>query len=299
MEYSEKNQHARQFHGIVLVLFGFFCASCISAFAKVLMNQIPLGMLLFLQNIVAFFLCSLFFLFSLKKDLQTKKLKWHFFRAIMGVASYCCLFGAIGYISLVNATLLANSSPLFLPFVIWIWFRQKIGRSLWISLFIGFLGVFFVVNPLKDISLLLNSWMSLLALLGSLFSAIALQTIHNLAKTEKNSTINLYYFGISSLLTLPWALLEWQPIEQANGLCILGIGFFLFLTQFFLTAAYRYGSPTLLGPFNYSIIIFTGILSWVFWGTIPGILDGIGLLLISLGGILSIKKLAKRSLWNK
>lgn len=293
MDISKQHAHLK---GICFVLLGFFCASCLSALGKTLLQKIPLGTILFTQNAVAFTLYFLFSTFTCKNPIKTHRFKLHLFRAIMGLASYVCLFLAIRYIPLVNATLLANSAPLFLPFVILIWFHQRIRIGLWISLLIGFTGVICIVNPIGGIFSLLNSWMVLVALLGSVFSAIALQSIRYLLETEKITTVNLYYFGLSSLITLPWALMEWQSFEQIGWLSIFGIGFFLMLIQFFLAAAYRYTNPTLLGPFNYSIVIFSGILGWIFWGEIPTIMGGIGLLLITLGGILSMTKLAKGSL---
>lgn len=296
MDISRQNSKYAHLIGVGFVLLGFFCASCLSALGKTLLSQIPLGMVLFVQNAVAFFIYFLFSLTLKENPLKTDRWGLHLFRAIMGLASYVCLFLAVRYIPLVNATLLANSSPLFLPFIIWIWFHQKIRIGLWISLLIGFSGVICIVNPIGEISSLLNSWMVLVALLGSIFSAIALQSIRYLLTTEKITTVNLYYFGLSSLITLPWACLEWPSFAQIGWISSLGIGIFLTLIQFFLAAAYRYASPTILGPFNYSITIFSGILGWVFWRETPTILGGVGLLLISLGGILSMTKFAKGSL---
>lgn len=278
--------------GILFVLLAFFCAACLNSLGKVLSAEVSLGVLLFIQN---FFALCFYSPMLFSTSLKTQKFRWHVLRAVTGLLSYACLFFAIKHISLLNATLLANSAPLFLPFVIFVWFREKISARLWWSLIIGFVGVFFIINPTANISSLFKSWIVLIALLGSLFSAIALQTIQYLSKTEKNQTINLYYFGLSTLCTLPFLWGQGAFFENVNWWVCIGAGFFLAFTQFFLAEAYRRESPTLLGPFNYSVVIFIGLLGWIFWKEIPGIMDIIGVLLICFGGILSLKYLRRKN----
>ncbi len=298
MTLLEQNFQHRHLKGICLVLLGFLCTSFISAIGKILIDQIPLGMLLFTQNTIAFILYFLLSVLSLKSAFKTNRFSLHLFRALMGLGSYICLFLAIQHIPLVNATLLANSTPLFLPLIIFIWFHQKISKALWLCLLIGFIGVFCIVNPTGGISSLVNSRNTLVALLGSVLSALALQGIRYLGTTEKPNTINLYYFGISSLGTAPWAATTWKSLEPCQWFYLSAMGLFLMLTQLFLAHAYRFASPTTLGPFNYSIVIFSGILGWIFWGELPTIMDSIGVVLISLGGILSMTKFVKGSVWD-
>ncbi len=278
--------------GIYLTIFAFLCAAIMNALGKVGLQTIPLGMLLFAQNLFALCFCIPLIIRS-PSVFRTKHLKSHFFRASTGLLSYACLFIAVQYISLVNATLLANSAPLFLPFVVRIWFGQKIRKSLWISLIIGFLGVFFILNHGDNISTLFNSWMILVALLGSLFSAIALQFVRNLSSTESSSTIIIYYFLISTILTMPLFISQFHMLGQTEWFILVAIGFLLACIQFSLAQAYHHASPTLLGPFNYTVVIFSGLIQWIYWDVIPGFVSLIGITLISLGGILSITQQKK------
>ena len=273
--------------GVVLIVFAFLCVSVMNAFAKVALETVPLGMLLFTQNFLALCL-AIFFVFRSPKALITHRLKLHIFRAITGLLSLACLFIAIEYISLVNATLLANSAPLFLPFVVWVWFGQKITKTLWLCLIIGFLGVFFIANPTSDLGLLFDSWMVLIALLGSLFSAIALQCVRTLGSTESPLTTVTYYFLIASIATLPFAVLQWQHLSRRDWLMLFEIAVLLALIQYLLFVAYKYASPTFLGPFNYSVVIFSGIIQWIYWKIAPTPIAFLGIFLICLGGMLAI-----------
>jgi drug/metabolite transporter (DMT)-like permease len=67
------------------------------------------------------------------------------------------------------------------------------------------------------------------------------------------------------------------------------VGCFYALTQYLIIAAYRYASATELSPFNYTVVIFSGLLGWLFFGSVPDTIAILGALLICFGGILSIE----------
>lgn len=276
--------------GIILVVLAFLLIAFMNALGKFSLQTISVGMLLFAQNFWA--LCfTIPFLVRNPRALNTKRWGMHILRAATGLLSFTCLFVAVKYISLVDATLLANSAPLFLPFVIWVWFGQKISKKLWACLIIGFIGVFFIVNPTSPSELSLNVWMVLVALAGGLFSAITLQSVRNLGRTESPLTIVIYYFLIATVATAPFAIPGWKNLEVDTWLILIAIGALLASFQFLLALAYKYATPVLLGPFNYTVVIFSGLIEWAYWKVIPKPIAFLGIVLITLGGVLVITQL--------
>lgn len=271
--------------GVILIIIVYFLAAIMNAFAKVAVNTIPVGVILFFQN---FFGLLFFAPFVLKKGIKgfhTKHIGLHFVRAVSGILSYGCLFIAIKNISLLDATLLGNAAPLFLPFVVWAWMGKKIHSLLWVSLIVGFLGVVFILHPDKG---LFQSWMVLIALAASLFSAIALQSVANLKKHDSSMLIVFYYLLIATILMIPILIWQWNPLSLKEWALLIGIGFILGLTVFLIAEAYFYGTPAELGPFNYSIIVFAGVIQWIFWKQVPTLLGLLGITLVCLGGIFTI-----------
>ncbi len=275
----------RHLLGISLILLAFFFSSILSAIGKVVMQTVPIGIVLFSQNLVALLLLVPFILMRQITTLRTNRLPLHLFRAITGLLSYACFFIAIKYISLINANLLGNSAPLFLPLVAIFWVKEKVSLTVWASLILGFIGVFFILNPSEG---LLKNSMDFIALLASLFSAIALQAVRNLKQTEPVLSILFYYFFIASLFTLPLMIIQWIPLNQTQWLLLIAMGFLLGWIQLAIAQAYQYASPTLLGPFNYSVIVFSGLIQWQFWGVVPDSWGWIGIALVTLGGILTV-----------
>ena len=111
---------------------------------------------------------------------------------------------------------------------------------------------------------------------------------NQLAETEPPSRTLIYNFGVSSVLLLPVVFLQWQPLQGREWLLLVGVGMFYALTQWLIILAYRYASASELSPFNYSVVVFSGLLGWIFFGNLPAASAIVGTLLICCGGILSI-----------
>jgi drug/metabolite transporter (DMT)-like permease len=101
--------------------------------------------------------------------------------------------------------------------------------------------------------------------------------------------ILIYNFGISTVLLVPLCIWAWQPPTTAEWLLLLGVGGFYALTQWLIILAYRHASAAQISPFNYTIVIFSGLLGWWFFGNVPDVTAVLGTVLICAGGILSIK----------
>jgi drug/metabolite transporter (DMT)-like permease len=54
--------------------------------------------------------------------------------------------------------------------------------------------------------------------------------------------------------------------------------------------AYRHAHPGRIAPFNYSVVIFSGLIGWIVWHDRPDALALVGVLLVSAGGILTTIK---------
>ena len=88
---------------------------------------------------------------------------------------------------------------------------------------------------------------------------------------------------------IPMGMAVWKPLSGHDWLLLLGVGLFYAATQYLIIAAYRHADATQISPFNYTVVIFSGLLGWWFFGNVPDISAIAGTLLICGGGILSIE----------
>ena len=271
--------------GIALITLAFLCSAVMSTFSKEAIGVPPL-LILFLQYGISF----LVFVPAAAKagtaSLKTQHFWLQLFRSLAGSVCQLLFFIAVRSTSLLDSVLLSNAAPLFIPLVIYVWFRKTVQPLVWVSLLIGLAGILLMIKPGPQ---LFQNPASLLALLAGLFSALALVATNKLAETEPPTRILIYNFGLSTVLLAPISIGAWRPLTSRQWLLLLGIGLFFAATQYFIILAYRYASATELSPFNYTVVIFSGLLGWWVFGAIPDTLAVLGTLLICAGGVLSIE----------
>jgi drug/metabolite transporter (DMT)-like permease len=271
--------------GIALITLAFFCSAVMSAFSKAATGVPPL-MILFLQYAISF----LVFVPSAAKlgreHLKTEHLPLHLFRSLAGSVCQLFFFVAVRSIPLLDSVLLSNSAPLFIPLVIYVWFRKTVQPAVWLSLLIGLVGIVLIIKPGPQ---MFSNPASLIALVSGICSALALVATNKLAETEPPIRILFYNFGFSTILLIPFAIWSWKPLAARQWLLLFAVGLFYALTQLLIILAYRYASAAQLSPFNYTVVIFSGILGWLVFGSVPDALSIAGTVLICAGGILSIE----------
>jgi len=271
--------------GGALTTAAFFCVALVASLAKVAGQYTSTGVLLLFQNVI----CLLFMVpVALRGGmplLQTDKIGLHVVRAVAGTACWYALFVAIKLIPLANATLLTYSAPLWMPLIAWVVTRQRVATATWVGAAIGFAGVILVLQPQSHSFSAGEGF----ALIGALMLAIAMMSVRWLGATEPVTRILLYYFLLSTVLTIPVAAIDWQPFPARAWPWLIALGFAQFFSQILLVVAYRYASAEKVGPFIYSVIVFTAVIDWLVWGHRPTLFMYIGMALVIGGGLIAVR----------
>jgi drug/metabolite transporter (DMT)-like permease len=268
--------------GAFYVVLCYFFLSLFSACVKVASATVSTFTVLFFQNSLCFLLNLPK---SLREGLKTEHLYLHLTRDVCGFVSYFLFVLALGQIPLANAVLLSNSAPLWIPFIIWIWFKKKVPPYLWLSLIIGFIGVIFILKPTAHII----DFSALYALFSGIFLGVAMVAIRRLTHTEPSSRILFYYFLLGTVVSLPGAIIDFHNAFKTPVLYFLlsAAGFF-YLVQMFIILGFKKGKASTLSPIAYTAVLFSAVLDRIFWHKIPDFWSLIGMILIILGGIISV-----------
>lgn len=271
--------------GAILTTAAFFCVALVGTLAKVCGQYTSTGVLLLSQNA----LCLVFLLpVAVKggwRSVRTSRIGLHLLRAGAGTACWYALFFAIERIPLANATLLTYSAPLWMPLIAWAVTRQWVAAATWIGAGLGFAGVMLVLQP-QGHGLRIGE---LSALTGALTLAVAMMTVRWLGATEPVTRILLYYFGLSTLLSIPIAIADWAPVPPSAWPWLIGLGFAQLFSQILIVVAYRYASAEKLGPFIYTVIVFTAVIDWVVWDHAPTLSTYLGMMLVIGGGVMAMR----------
>jgi drug/metabolite transporter (DMT)-like permease len=271
--------------GILLICSAFLCSAIMSTFSKAASGIHPLA-ILFLQYAISFLVFVPSAAASGIDHLKTNHFWLQLFRSLAGSVCQLLFFTAVRSLPLLDSVLLSNSAPLFIPVMVYVWFRKSVQPLVWLSLLVGLVGVVLIIKPGPQ---MFANPASLIALTAGLFSALALVATNKLAESEPPTRILIYNFGLSTLALVPLCIWAWKPLSRNQWLMVLAVGFFYALTQYLIILAYRYASASELSPFNYTVVIFSGLLGWRFFGAVPDTMATIGTVLICVGGILSIE----------
>ncbi len=226
------------------------------------------------------------------KNLYSPMFPYIAIRTIAGLITLVCISTALLTINLANVIVLNNTAPLFIPFISWIGLKEKISHKIWFPLIVGFIGIIIILRPeFTEINIGL-----LFALISGLTSALLVVVASKIAH-EKLSKIMFYYFLITCFILSPFLFTQWHSPPYMIWLYLALSGIAMILAQAFLTLGLRYASSQEAGSFLYMSVLFSGILDWIFWKTIPSTISLIGWLVVCLGGILTVilspKKTAK------
>jgi drug/metabolite transporter (DMT)-like permease len=222
-----------------------------------------------------------------KSSLATGHFFYHLCRAGYGIIAMLLYAYAMRYIPVMNATLLFNTAPLFIPVFGMFLLNAKVSLSDWLTILVGFIGIVCVIDPKAST---LDNPSDVLGLLSGAFLAVAFIYIKKLNVTEPAYRIVYYFFLLSTLMMLPFAFFDltipsWQSLLMAILAAIS-----LIIMQLSLTMAYSYAKPSKIGIFQYSTVIFVGLIEWLLWGNHPTPLEFLGFLLIASSGTTIIAK---------
>ena len=67
------------------------------------------------------------------------------------------------------------------------------------------------------------------------------------------------------------------------------LGFAQFFSQILVVVAYRYASAEKVGPFIYSVIVFTAVIDWLVWHHRPTLFMYLGMALVIGGGLIVVR----------
>lgn len=271
---------------VIFALLGFFFLSLVAIFVKLAKDDANIAWITFIQYAASF----MFTLIVMAKygfaSLKTEKFHLHFFRSVSGLSAFVLYVMSLSQIPLVDATLLQNTAPIFIPIIAFVWLRSKMDKDIWLGLIVGFIGILLIIKPGGN-QFVLNAG-DFYGVAAGVCLALVFVSVKVLSKTEHTNTILFYFSLIAMLISAPFAVGAWINPPLHVWLLVIASGASIVLYQLFLQAAYKYAEPVKLSPFNYSIVVFAGIFDWILFNHVPDWLTIIGIALVTAGGILSV-----------
>lgn len=272
--------------GVLYGIISAFSFATMSVLAKLTEKDLPVSMLIFFRFgtslilIVPWILADRHFSFKINQPLR------YGIRILAALLALFCIFYAIKLIPLVDALLLNNTTPLFVPIIAFLITGAKTPRKAISGIVLGFIGVDIILNPGKEI---FSSTGSLIAFASGILSALAIVELRLISKTSSIKQMLFYYFLVSTIIAGILTLLEWKTPENLKSwLLLLGIGLFGTLYQLFATLSYVTAPVRLMSSLVFLVLIFGGLFDWLLWGNLPSSLTVIGAIFVVTGSIITV-----------
>lgn len=210
----------------------------------------------------------------------------HLMRAVFGCGAAAAITWASAHMPIADATAIGMLYGVITVILGILFLREVVAMGHWAAVAISLLGASVVMvqqGALQGSLTLLPAGIALLS--AVLMSAEGLM-IRVLSQTQSAISMMLHvtFFGI--LLVLVPAVLEWQAIGAWGVLACLLLGPLSVIAQYCTIRGYRMAPLSVVGPVDYSWLVFAGLLGFFVFDEVPsgGALAG-GLLII-LGGLL-------------
>lgn len=260
------------------LLMAFFYAT-MAAFVK-MASDVPNESLVFFRNMISFLmLLPIFFL--QKIPLTINKLRFHLIRSLCAVVALYLYFYGIKKIDLIDAILLRNTLPLFVPLVLLVWQKEKIPKRRYFGLCLGFLGVFIILRPTFQ-----NLHIGMLAcLVSAMFGSFSLVSVRQLVKSHRAQVVVFYFFLFMSFLSFIPFVVHFQSFDPKLFFYIIFVALCSLFYQLALTKTYHFLPASKGACFIYFSVVFGGAYGWFFWGSVPDFATIFGAALTIVGSI--------------
>lgn len=190
---------------------------------------------------------------------------------------------AFALLPLALANAVSFSRPLFVALLAVLFLGERVGPRRTIALALGFVGVIVVIHPFDAFSGdLPKGFLTGVAVAVAASAIFAGSIILVRSMTASNRPITLIFWALAlpSVFLAPFALWVWEPMSASQWLdmtlmSLLGSG-----AQYCYIRGLSEGEASMAGMIDYTRLIFTAILGYVFFSETPGVWTYVGAAII-------------------
>lgn len=242
--------------------------------------------------VIVFFRCSISLaLLSAwavyKKDwaiYKTKNLTPNLVRGALGTLSVMVIIWAYSKLPVGDVASLLNAAPLMSVSLAMVFLGEKVGWKRASILSIGFVGVILMAQPSGQIPF----EGVLIGLLAALGIAVVTVLIRHLGKTESPLTMTFYFSLIGTLMSGVLLPFFWTGWDESLVWIALAVGVFGLWAQLSHAQALKYLPVAIKEPIGYTFFLWSLLLGFIIWGTIPAPIVLLGSALVIASNMLLV-----------
>ncbi|MEO8757913.1 MAG: DMT family transporter [Devosia sp.] len=210
---------------------------------------------------------------ELRAGLKSNNVPSQIWRGLVGTVSMGLGFFALTRLPLPEAVTINYAMPLVIVIFSAIFLHETVRLYRWTAVVVGLLGVVVIAWPqLTLFSHGVDSGAAIgvvAAISAACLGAVAQLLVRKLIQTERSATIVLYFLVSSSAISLLSVPFGWVMPSPLIATYLVGAGIAGGIAQILLTESYRHADMSVVAPFEYSSLIFSVLIGFVFFGDVP------------------------------
>jgi drug/metabolite transporter (DMT)-like permease len=267
--------------GIASMLLAVAIFSCMDALIKWLSASYPTIEIVFFRSSFAFLPLLPALMRGGRAALRTRRPLAQAGRAAIGVVSMFGFFYCFRLMPLADVFGIAFSAPIFVTALSVPMLGEKVGIRRWSAVVVGFLGVLVILRP--DTGVFASaSWIALFATalyaLGQIF-------VRDLTKTETTTCIVFYVTLTTTVVSAAALPFVWVTPGTGDAVLLVAVGILGGVAQLAFTRAFRLAPAAVVSPFDYSGLLYAGVIGYYVWGDVPTVTFLIGAAIVMASGL--------------
>lgn len=297
---DSKTEH-RPGRAIALKLGAVFLFMVMAALIKTASSTVPTAQAVFFRSACAIPLIALWLWQQghLHDGLIPQNVMGHVWRGVFGTTAMGLTFSSLALLPLPEVTAIGFATPMFTVVLAALMLGERVRLFRLSAVAIGLIGVSIILYPrLGGASYgTAAATGALMALAAAALRALVQIHVRRLVSTESTGAI-VFYFSLTasalSLLVLPIGYtFDIQPLTWAwpgalNLSLVITAGVIGAVAQIMVTSSYRFGTASMLAPFDYASMLYAMIIGWVIFSEVPTVPILVGAALVIVGGVLII-----------
>jgi drug/metabolite transporter (DMT)-like permease len=199
-------------------------------------------------------------------SVKTRRPWAHGWRTVLGMTGMALNFLTYLLLPLAEATVLLFTVPIFATILSALVLKEPVGWHRWSAVMLGFIGVLIVVRPGGGGLVPHGVAVGLLA--AVVVSGVSI-TLRQIGRTESASTTVFWFTMLSAVpfgLAMPFL---GKPHDATTFGLLLALGLFGGLAQLALTASLRLAPVSVVLPMDYSSLVWSALIGWLVFATVP------------------------------
>lgn len=219
--------------------------------------------------------------------------------------SFTTYMMGLAALPLADIATIRNSAPLMITFLSVVWLAEIVGPRHWLALFVGFVGVLFIVKP-GSATFNLGS---IFALIATLFYALNIILTRKLRTTDSSATMAYYsslIYLIAAVILAPLPVIvgempdahpsvaflfrAWTMPTFLDLVIMAGLGLVWAGGMYFIARAYSVTQASVAAPFEYIALPISAMWGFLLWYEVPTLATWIGAFLTVGSGLYILRQ---------